>query len=260
MARTRSAVCNQLLCLTMIAYSAAVAGCADNMDPVPIVNADLPAVLDGEQLAAIPWQSEVRYTQTENGDAIAVASPGWMETSPGLWKGSEATRMTMIIGAAGHRAAIAEAEQRLAVLQHQAGQGANHQLEIEQQSAQLAGLKHVELEIARLERTSPTGANALSPICNFSFYIGPSSTFGVAPGGAALATVTCAQACQWTTSSSRVCTNLVGCSAVQQQSMQVCGAPVVFGMILPGTRGAACSGAVTLDPPVVGQVLPFACG
>jgi hypothetical protein len=260
MSRTRLTFRNQLFCLAMITSGTLAAGCMDSPDPAQIADLDLPAIVDGHRITALPGQAEIRYTRTAKGDSIAVTSPGWTESSPGLWTSPEASDAAkMIIGAAGHRAAIVEGEQRLAQLEQQAALGVDASAEIEQQSAYLGALKQAEQEIAN-QVAGPAGANALPPICSFNFYIGPSSPAGAGAGGAALASAVCAQACQVMTSTSRVCTNLVGCTPVQTQTALVCGVPVLFGTIAPGTPGFGCSGAVTMLPPGVGVASPFTCG
>ncbi len=261
MLRTQSIVSNRLICLAMITSSALGAGCMDNPDPAQLANTDLPAIVDGDQITALPGQAELRYTRTADGDSIAVTSPGWTESSPGLWQGPESNSgATMIIGAAGHRAAIAEGERRLAQLEHQAAQGADTRAEIEQQSAYLGALKLAEQQIAKQDIARTAEANALPAICRFDFYIGPSSPIVGSPGGAALATAVCSQNCQVMTSTSRVCTNIVGCTEVQTQSTLVCGFPVRFGTVAPGTRGFTCAGAATMLPPGAGTAAPFICG
>jgi hypothetical protein len=240
----------------MVASAALTTGCMDGLQPMASADTDQAAIVDGHQIAALPVQGGIRYTHTADGDSIAVTSPGWTESSPGLWTSPDGNSgPTMIVGAAGHRAALVDGERRLAQLEHQAELGADLGTEIEQQSAYLGTLKHAEQEIAKM-----TGANALPAICNFSFYTGPSSPITGLSGATALATASCVQNCQVMTSTFAVCTNIVGCTQVQAQTSLVCGLAVRFGMSAVGSRGALCSAAVTMLPPGASTASPFLCG
>lgn len=96
--------------------------------------------------------------------------------------------------------------------------------------------------------------------CNLNFFIGPSSSFGLV-GGAAIGQADCLDGAIAFTITTTVCTDLFP-ACVTQSGVGVAspGLPLTFGILVPGTAGATCSGAVLWVPPGASTSALFACG
>src|SRR5882757_2114465 len=198
MTRTTSFLHTSLFSMTLIA-GAALVGCVDSTEPT---TGDVESALVSQAgTAPIASIGEVRMDDS----GVAVASPGWTQTEPGLWTNSASPGAnTIVTGAEGHARAIAKTESALATLRANDGSAQ----EIQQQEAYLASLQDAAARIATSSDITPRVT------CNIGFVIGPSSP--IIPGfiGAfAGAQLSCSVGTQVFTVQAQACTDF-GCGPV----------------------------------------------
>jgi hypothetical protein len=244
MTRSLSSLRTSFVSIIALAGGGLVTGCVDAVEP--ITDSTEHAIVQQEGTAPYAPVGTIRI----EGDRVSQETPGWTQTAPGLWTGSSGgVSGSIVVGAEGHRLAIARAEKELARLR---ASGDSSEA-IERQEAYLD----------RLEATAelippPTGEQSL--ICNIQFVFGPSSP--LIPGfiGAfAGAQLSCIDGVQVFTVQAQACTN-IGCGPVGTFTPVIGAAPQLFGVARAGTAGAACFGIAAVTPPGVVQSANGPCG
>ncbi|MEO7733851.1 MAG: hypothetical protein ABIY55_23000 [Kofleriaceae bacterium] len=245
---------NPFVSLTLLTTGVLAAGCIDPTGPAADPAADQleqavisGAVVDGASpgLAAAIGQLEI------HGDHITMASPGWTQTVPGQWTGAgKSGSASVVVGAEGHRRAIADTTHAIAALR-EAGAAAD---EIQRQQAYLARLEVAALEI------SDRGAVPQAVSCNLGFVIDASSL--LIPGFVgefAGVQLVCTGGTQVFTVQAQACTDF-GCGAVSTFTPTIGAVPQLFGTATQGTAGASCFGIAAVTPPGVSASRTNPCG
>jgi len=245
MTRMISSLGNHVISMTLVAGSVLATGC---MDPVePTTSAAEHAIVNRPGLSPVAPLQEVQVT----GDRVSIASAGWAQAAPGMWTGSSAGGAgTVIVGAEGHRQAIAKAERDLAALRASGG-------DVDKAQQQEAYLAHLQ-EAADLISTGPVVTAAVT--CNIGFVIGPSSP--LIPGFIgefAGAQLQCAGGTQVFTVQAQACTNF-GCGPVSTFTPTIGATAQLFGTATSGTAGAGCFGQANVSPPGVTGSATNPCG
>jgi hypothetical protein len=233
--------------LTLFACSAMAAGCmgsSESSEPSESsesTNEHNSISLDEVGAAKVASSGQVRV---ENG-SMQILGEGWQSPSPGIFqKGSH----RIIMGAAGHQTALAEAKQGLAA----ARAGGDAQLIFQSE----ANLKSLETSAAAASKDSGPVAQAT---CNINFILGPSGPlFGIV-GAVGATEISCSVGTQVFTTQSQACTDL-GCSPVLTFTNTVGTTPWLSGVIQQGTAGAACVAVTIPTPPGSGFQWNGPCG
>lgn len=238
---------------------ATVPGCASENEADIVSNDAVDAIVDDNDALAIPAQDEVRLERTGDSDALAlVPNASWREVAPGVFENeAQEGGNRIIVGAEGHKWAIAQAEKELDEL--------TDQLAVKEQDdpVLLGKIDKVNEQLANLRDTAhniaaPVGTpQAIS--CNISFYTGPSSPISGYYGASALAQVSCSGGCQTFTIAAQACTNF-GCTPVYSSSRYICSTAWTYGVSRSGTYGASCSSAASISPPGITSSWNGFCG
>jgi hypothetical protein len=240
----RASLRTSFLSIPLLAGAVLATGC---MDAEPTTGTGESAILSGVGPSPVAPISEVRVV----GDRVSLASPGWTQTAPGIWTASsKAGEGSIVIGAEGHRAAIARTEAALAALRANGGSTEA----IERQEAYLGNLKDATQRIA----IQPPVTQAVS--CNIGFVIARSSL--IFPGFIGMfagAQLSCTGGTQVFTVQAQVCTDF-GCGAVSTFTPTIGATPLLFGTGQSGTLGAFCFGQAFVSPPGLLASGNAACG
>jgi hypothetical protein len=230
---------NTISSLSLFACSAMFLGCAASESQ------EGPQLIDevGTSFAA---QSTVRLERSGQGDQLSIIGGNWTQSAPGVWQSGDSR---MVVGAEGHRTAIALEEKRLSDLQ-KSGAGA-------------ATLLASENELARL-RSAAASIKEPDPstqvTCNIGFIQGPSSPFTGATGVIAAAQIVCVDGVVAFTVQSQACVN-GGCTPVVSQSNPGVGpAGWTAGIVVNAPGGLPCTAANVVTPPGVGSGWSGTCG
>lgn len=245
MNRFDSVLRSPLLAMTLTVAATAATGCVDPAAPPPDT-VDHVVVNQTGPLPATPV-AEIQVV----GDQVTLASAGWTRTAPGVWANASAAGSTsLVIGAEGHRSAIARAEQDLAALRAAGADG----VAIEQQQAYLDGLQTTTARLAAAAPPPPVS-------CNITFVIGPSSP--IIPGFIgefAGAQLVCTGGTQVFTVQAQACTDF-GCGPVSTFTPTIGATPQLFGTATAGTAGfPSCFGQAAVSPPGVAASRTNPCG
>lgn len=237
--------------MALLAGGALATGCVDSAEPATgsadtaITNqADM--VINRAGFAPTAPSAELQVA----GGHVSLASPGWTETAPGIWaNASKDGANSIVIGAEGHKRAIAQVGQDLAALR---AAGAAPEL-IQQKEEYLKNLE------AAMQRISSQGVTPLATSCNIGFVIQASSPITGVIGEFAGAQLVCFGGTQTFTVQTQACTDL-GCGPVYTFFPTVGSSTVLVGSGRSGTWGAFCSGAAYVSPPGVTASGSNACG
>lgn len=257
MSHSYSNLRNPFSAMTLIVGGLLATGCMDAPASEPTADGAEVVLIDERGAVSLPVQGEVRLARTSEGERFSIASPGWSETAPGIWKSAaQGGAGGIIVGAEGHRSAIEQAEKELAALYDRAARQQDDAVTraIEQKEAHLDNLK----DAARAVGTTQDDT-ALAATCNIGFLNGPSSPYMGFIGAFGAAQVSCTGGCQWFTIEAEACTNF-GCTGVYVASNYVCSTPWTYGVATSGSYGASCYGAARVTPPGITGYRYFPCG
>lgn len=245
MDRSISLLRTSFISMSLLTGAVLATGCVDAAEPTTNTGED-DLVTEGGSSPVAPL-GEVRVA----GDRTSLASPGWTETDPGIWTSSSKAGVgSIVVGAEGHRVAIAKGETELAALRANGGSAEA----IERQEAYLGNLKAA----AQLIATRTAAPLAIS--CNIGFVIVPSSL--IFPGFVGMfagAELSCTGGTQVFTVQAQACTNF-GCGPVATFFPTIGATPQLFGTARSGTPGAACFGQAFVSPPGVVASATGPCG
>jgi hypothetical protein len=245
MIRMISSLRNPFISMTLVAGSVLATGCVDSAEPT--TSAVEHALVNRPGLSPVAPLQEVQIS----GDRVSITSAGWTQAAPGIWSGKSAGGAgTVIVGAEGHRQAIAQAEHDLEALRASGGSVD----QVQQHEAYLAHLQSA----ADLIATQAIVPRALS--CNIGFVIGPSS--GIIPGFVgefAGVQLVCTGGTQVFTVQAQACTNF-GCGPVSTFTPTIGATAQLFGTATAGTAGAGCFGQANVTPPGVTGSATNPCG
>jgi hypothetical protein len=223
---------NTIKSLSLFACSALVVGCAASSDESSVVIDELGA-------SSFQGTSAIRMDRTTEGTSMSVVGNSWTPAEPGIFENGS---QRLVIGADGHRSAIAKEEQNLVTLKQR---GASQAL-LQQSESSLKMLKDAA---ASLKDSDPS----TQATCNIGFILGASSPFTGVVGAIGAAQVVCSVGTEVFTIQAQVCTDL-GCTPVVAGTNTVGATPWTFGVYAAGTAGAACAAAALVSPPgLLGQ-------
>jgi hypothetical protein len=233
---------------SIIVISTLMTGCMGSGEPEAATESVEEALVNESGELSIPTQDEVRVERAGDSEALSlVPNVAWRELAPGVFENeAQEGGNRIIVGADGHKWAIAQAEKELADLNEQSAVNGD------EDPAILGAIEKVNEQIVNLEETArniagPVGTpQAVS--CNIGFYTGPSSPITGYYGASALAQVSCTGGCQTFTIAAQSCTNF-GCTPVYASSRFVCATAWTYGVSRSGTYGASCSSAASISPP-----------
>jgi hypothetical protein len=254
MNRSISFLRTSFISMPMLAGAVLATGCVDAAEPTTQAGENDLGTQAGEDDLVIQGGSSPVASLAEvrvEGGRTSLVSPGWTQTAPGIWASSSKTGVgSIVVGAEGHRVAIAKGETELAALRANGGSAEA----IERQEAYLDNLKAG----ARLIATQPDVSLAVS--CNVNFVYGPSSPIFVGfVGWFAGAQLSCTGGTQVFTIQAQACTN-IGCGPWATFFPTVGATPLLYGTARAGSPGAACSGMTFASPPGVWFSASGACG
>lgn len=258
MSHLHSILRNPFAAMTLIACAST--GCVDSAEPESATDQAV-ATISAKQVvlnefgsSKFPARSKVRLVHTRSGDVLSNEGTAWKATEPGIWESTDQPSAgRIIIGAEGHRRAIARAESDLAALHQRAAlhgsDGPAVATAIQQQEAQLESLKDAARAIP-LHSTDPGDPiNPLvEPSCTVDFFNVPSSPFLGFSGVIGAAQVSCTGACVAVTIQSAACTDLFPGCVVGTASNVVCSTPWLAGVGAQGTAGAGCAAGSSVSP------------
>lgn len=270
MSHLHSTLRNPFAAMTLIACAST--GCVDSADPESATGQAAAAisakqvVLNELGASKFPDQSKVRLVHTRSGDVLSSEGTAWKATEPGIWESTaQPSAGRVIIGAEGHRRAIAHAESDLAALYQRAAlhgsDGPAVATAIQQQEAQLKSLKDAAKAIP-LRTTDPGDLidPPLDPSCTIDFFNVPSSPFLGFSGVIGAAQVACTGGCLTVTIQSAACTDLFPACVVGTASNVVCSSPWLSGVGVQGTVGAGCAAGSSVTPFGVTVASALPCG
>jgi hypothetical protein len=222
------------LSIPLLAGAMLATGCLDEAEPTTSTDTqDLVTQAGASPVAAL---AELRVA----GGSTSMASPGWTQTAPGVWASSSKSGTgSIVVGAEGHRIAIAKGKTELAALRANGGSA--------QAIAQLeAYLGNLEAGAQRIA-TQPAVPQAVS--CNIGFVVAPSSlVFPGFVGVFAGAELSCTGGTQVFTVQAQACTDF-GCGPVATFFPTIGAVPQLFGTARSGTPGFLCFGQAFVSPP-----------
>jgi len=256
MSNSYSMLRNPFIAMTLITSSALVVGCMDASEPESTSDSTEQLVINQSGGALVPVQGEVRFAQTSEGNILSFGST-WTQTAPGIWENSaQAGSGSLIVGAEGHRTAIAQVEKDLSALHHQAALQAGGELAIanaiQQKEAHLNTLK------SAAEAMAVKGGGTTQATCSAGPVIGPSSPFTGVSGAIAAWQISCTGGCVGISVSAQATSNLGSFQNIV--SSTVCAVPMLLGVAVSGTPGFGCFGTATLSPFGVTASGSFTCG
>jgi hypothetical protein len=236
--------------MALIGGGALAAGCVDASEPAPATGTVAHTLVSQPAPASLAPTASLRVT----GQALSLDSAGFTQAAPGVWQSTTGGSVNrIVVGAEGHRAAIASTERELAALRADGSDAALAQIESKQ--AYLATLHSAAAQIAAQAAPPPP----LS--CNIGFVIGPSSPIVGVVGAFAGVVLSCVDGNQLFTVQAQACTDF-GCGPVATFTPTIIGgaAPLLFGTATAGTLGAACFGVAAVTPPGVSSSASGPCG